>query len=140
MKARWRAAAICVAGLLAASGSANAQTSAPTAARLATLQARHATGIEGTVRVTPQGTGSMVNVVFSRPPARANESLMLMSGADCSDVMPHAATMVPLKPISGNSSRTLVSIPFSAFRSGHFLVDVRDATSHVQMVQACAHL
>jgi hypothetical protein len=118
---------------------ADAQTPTPSAALLATLEARHLSNVRGTVSVTPQGSGSMVNILFSQPLV-SGKSLTLMSGADCMDFAPRAATMVPLNAISGQTSRTLVAIPFSAFKARHFIVDVRNATSRAQLAEACAHL
>jgi hypothetical protein len=118
---------------------AGAQTPTPSPARLATLEARNVSGIHGDVRVTPQGSGSMVNVTLYGAPNGANQ-LMLMNGADCSEVTRRSATTFPLNAVNGTTSRTLVAIPFSAFASSHFIVDVRNATSRAQLLQACARL
>lgn len=129
-------------GALVVPGNLSAQTPTPTPspALLATLEARHLSNVHGTVSVTPKGSGSMVNVLFSRPLVSQNETLTLMSGPDCLDMARRAATMVTLNPINGRVSRTLIAIPFSAFRSKHFIVDVRNATSRAQLAEACAHL
>jgi hypothetical protein len=128
---------------------ASAQTPSPSAASLATQKARaflaalmerHASGINGTVRITPQGSGSLVDVTLSQPLGAA-KTMTLMSGTDCIDgVDRRAATMIPLNPITGKASRTLVQIPFSAFKPGHFIVDVRDATARTQLAEACARM
>jgi len=137
----WKILSLC--GLVWAFASplcASAQTPTPSAARLATLAARSEDNIHGTVRVTPQGSGSMVDIVLSQPLTPQERTLTLMSGKDCDLADRRQATMVPLNPISGTASHTLVSIPFEAFSSEQFLVDVRQATSHAQTAEACAHL
>jgi hypothetical protein len=129
-----------------ASPNAQSQTPTPSPALLATLEARNLSNIHGNVSVTPQGSGSMVRIQFTpQSLVSQNQSLMLMSGADCMDMARRAGTMIPLNAIAGNPvtgrvSRTLVAIPFSAFKSRHFIVDVRNATSRAQLAEACAHL
>jgi hypothetical protein len=135
---------IVLAGVLSAIALAvplhtGAQTPTPSPARLATLEARNISGISGSVQMTPQGSGTMVNVTFYGPVPVTNQ-LTLMNGAECSETTRRAETTIPLKNINGTTSSTLVAIPFGAFMSGHFIVDVRDATSRAQLLQACARL
>jgi hypothetical protein len=135
---RWKIAILAgVILTVAAPPYACAQTASPSAALLATLEARNASRVHGKVSVTPQGSGSMVNIMFSGP-LLGDQTLTLMSGADCNDLNRRAATTVPLNAINGSVSRTLVAIPFSAFASRHFIVDVRDATSRAQLAESCA--
>ena len=82
----------------------------------------------------------MIQVQLSQPLSPGTQTVTLMRGADCNDLARRAATTIPLKAINGMSSRTLVAIPFSAFSSGHFMVDVRNATSHAELAEACANL
>lgn len=117
---------------------ARAQTPTPTPAMRATLEASHLSGLRGSVSVTPQGAGSMVHVDLSGQ-AVSSESLTLMKGSECQDVVRRSATVAPLKPITGHVSNTLVAIPFSAFSSGKFVIDVR-STARAQQVAACARL
>jgi hypothetical protein len=130
-----------LAWVVLAAACANAQTPTPSAARLATLAARSATSeIHGKVSLTPQGSGTMVNVELSQPLTPGNQAVTLMSGSDCGAVIRRAATLIPLNNINGTQSQTVVAIPISAFTSGHFIVDVRNTTARAAMDEACAQL
>ena len=102
------------------------------------LEGRHGSGLQGDVRLTPQGNATSVVVTFRAQPI-TNESLRLVSGSDCLD-MRRSAQSIALNPISGRTSQTLVKVPFSSFRSHHFVVDVRNATARAQQAEACAKL
>jgi hypothetical protein len=126
-------------------GLASAQTSAPKAAHTHSpditvpLQERHGSGIHGTVTLHPQGKKTMVDVSMFSGPKHLRPALELYNGQDCVGTRPNKA--IPLNPINtGQVSRTFVDIPFSAFRSRDFVVDVRDATQRAQASEACARV
>ena len=123
-------------GLAAAPTVALGQSPAP--AISAPLQERHGSGVTGSVRLTPEGKATSVTVTFKAAPI-TNESLRLISGADCND-MRGSSPAIPLNSISGRTSQTIVNVPLSAFRSHHFVVDVRNATARAQRAEACARL
>lgn len=116
---------------------ANAQT--PTPAMRATLQAQHASGIRGSVSAAPQGAGTKVQVTFSTPLA-TSKALTLMSGEQCTDVLHESATTIALNPPQGRVSSTIVAIPFSAFSSRTYVVDIRNATANANQAEACARI
>jgi hypothetical protein len=117
---------------------ANAQTPTPTPAMRATILARHISRITGSVTATPKGAGTMVTVRFRGPLPTGPEALTLMSGADCTDVLQHSARSIALNPPQGPVSSTLIAIPFSAFTSGSYVVDIRNATARANQADACA--
>jgi hypothetical protein len=146
------AAAFLVGTWLAGALGAAAQTPLPTvslppqhslSAKLrhlnARLEQRHASGITGTVTAEPHGAQTLIRIQTATPPQQ-NLYVTVRPGSDCADMARRAATTTPLRPISGGVSSTLVSIPFSAFGSGHFVVDVRNATARAQQAAACARL
>jgi hypothetical protein len=135
---RWNI--VVLAGALSASAiavppCAGAQTPAPSAAGLATQQARNVSGVSGNAQLTPQGSGTMVT--FFGPVPITNPSTSI-NGAYCSETTRRAATTLPLTNVNGTTTNTLIAIPFSAFGPGHFMDAVRDATSQAQSLQACA--
>jgi hypothetical protein len=129
---------VLLAALLATG--ANAQTRSPAPAVRATLEARHGSGIAGSVSVTPHGTASLVTVTMRSPVDRRSRALTLMDGRDCSDAVRRDVTVATLNPVAGRVSRTVVAIPFRAFSSRSFVVDVRDATASAQRNEACGRL
>jgi hypothetical protein len=103
------------------------------------LQERHHSGMEGNVTLSPAGEQTKVTVLVpERPSTPAN--LTLHSGADCTDILGPSVRAIPLNPINGLASSTLISVPLGAFRSHHFVVDVRNATTRSQFSEACARI
>ncbi len=103
------------------------------------LEARHESGVHGTVTLSPQGNSTIVHVTMS-PPRAGRAIVTLRSGSDCQDAVA-ASSSIPLAPVlSGQPSRTIVAIPIASFKKSNFVVDVRDMTTREQFVQACAHL
>lgn len=105
------------------------------------LQARHGSGMSGTVTIQPQGPAKTVISVnmFNSPSLRP--VLTLHSGADCVDSAAASVRPIPLNPVSsGGISKTIVSIPFRSLSSSRYVVDVRDATERSRFVQACARI
>lgn len=117
---------------------ASAQT--PTPAVRATLEARHGSPIAGNVSVTPHGSASMVTITFTKPTTGASHALDLVSGSDCADALRRAPRPTTLNPVNGQVSHTLVAIPFDAFSSGQYVVDVRSATTAAGQLEACGRL
>jgi hypothetical protein len=115
-----------------------AQTPTPTPAMKATIQARHISRITGSVRAEPEGKFTRVTVMFNAPRPTSPQALTLMNGAQCTDRLNRTASMIALNPPQGNVSSTIVQIPFSAFSSGSYVVDIRNATSNAQLAEACA--
>lgn len=132
-------ALVTVSASLFAAG-ASAQTPTPTPAMRATLQARHGSAMTGNVSVTPHGANSMVTVTLSKPRSGASHALTLISGSDCADALRRTPRAVTLNPANGQVSHTLVAIPFDAFSSHTFAVDVRDATGAAGQLEACGRL
>lgn len=143
MQPRWSAALafVAAAAIMPAVGASAQSAPKPTPKPAITvpLQERNGSGVHGSVNVTPQGSGSSVQIQLSSPSPTVGVP-SLKTGADCIAASGRAATAVPLTPISGGFSRTIVAIPFSAFRSHHFVVDVRNATASAQASQACARI
>lgn len=104
------------------------------------LEARNGSAITGSVTLSPQGSGTLIEVsIFALPAFQPN--LTLYSGTDCLESATAASRPIPLNPVSsGQTSQTIVAIPLTAFKSQHFVLDVRDATSREQVARACARL
>lgn len=101
------------------------------------LEQRNGSGMHGSVSVRPQGSKSAIQIQLQSPSPTTGAPI-LKSGSDC--IAGRAAMSVSLAPISGGASRTIVAIPFSAFGSHHFVVDVRNATASAQASEACARI
>lgn len=102
---------------------------------------RHAAKNAMKVTLTPRGTKTLVGVQFLQRPTMQRMHMSLHNGKDCHDAGGSSSRDVALNPIgTGQISRTLVAIPFKAFSDGHYMVDVRDATSRAQAVEACARV
>ena len=129
---------VAAAALLAVMPAA-AQTPNPLPARLATIQAKRVLSkIAGTVRAEPEGQGrTRVTVMFNAPPP-APQALTLMNGSQCTDHLDRSANLIALNPPQGRMSSTVVNIPFSAFRSRSYMVDIRNATTQADLEEACA--
>jgi hypothetical protein len=117
---------------------AGAQPAAP--GMHAPLRPEHASGVSGDVSAEPQGAGTRVNVTFSGRVLPRHQALTLMSGAECTDRLSRSAKRIALNPVHGRVSSTLVAIPFSAFRSQSFVVDVREATAAASQSEACGRI
>ena len=116
---------------------AGAQTPSP--ARLATIQAKRVLSkITGTVRAEPVGKRTRVTVTFAAPGPSVPQALTLMNGAQCTDRLNRSATLISLNPPQGRVSSTIVNVPFSAFQSGAYAVDIRNATNNASLEEACA--
>ena len=119
---------------------AGAQTPTPTPAMKATLQARHLSRITGSLRAEPAGKFTRVTVIFNAPAPSAPQALTLHSGAQCTDLLDRTASSITLNPPQGRVSSTIVQIPFSAFRSQSYVVDIRNATANAALAQACGRI
>lgn len=129
-------ALLVAAGVLAGSP-APAQTPSP--ARLATIQAKRVLSkIAGTVRAEPVGKQTRVTVTFAAPGPSEPQALTLLNGAQCTDRLNRSAALISLNPPQGRVSSTIVNVPFSAFQSGAYSVDIRNATNNASLEEACA--
>jgi hypothetical protein len=143
-----RLALVCAAAIGFLCSAAGAQTAPSPAGSHAArqdvvvpLEQRHASGVKGNVTLHPQGSGTVIKVnMFSGPPA-LRPVLTIGNGDNCPDVEAASARPIRLKPINtGQTSRTFVAIPFDSFRKSNFVLDVRDATTRAQALEACARL
>jgi hypothetical protein len=95
----------------------------------------------GTVTLQRIGsTRSRITVKLANP-AAAGTRITLHSGQQCHD--PHVsatANQVVLNPVSQQVSQTVVALPLENLQSGHYLVDVQNATARGQFSSACARL
>lgn len=119
---------------------AGAQTPTPTPAMKATLQAQHLSRITGSVRAEPEGNYTRVTVTFNAPAPSGPQALTLHTGAECTDRLNRTASSITLNPPQGRISSTIVQIPFSAFRSQSYIVDIRNATANAALAQACGRI
>lgn len=116
-----------------------AETSSPASVTVP-LEERNASGISGTVTLSPQGNATMIHVTLFSAPSFL-PALSLHSGFDCMDAPGSASRPIRLNPVSsGGVSQTIVAIPIGAFHSSHFVLDVRDATEQERFAQACARI
>jgi hypothetical protein len=145
-----RALAVALATVvLAGSGAlAEAASTTPNAAALATKEAKAVlihlrdmgSGAEiGTMQLTPIGrTRTRVSLHFNGINT-SHSVVTLHRGADCNAAV---ARQFSLNPVSSSSqvSQTIVSLPLTDLRSGNYLLDVHNQTQAQQFAQACAHV
>lgn len=95
-------------------------------------------GMTGKVMLHPQGLKTLVTVyVFGRG-SRMHE-FSLKSGRDC--VSASATASMQLNPaLTGQPSRTIVSLPIGQLTSKNYMIDVRNAAARNRFREACASL
>lgn len=95
-------------------------------------------GAKGQVTIRPQGLKTVVTIrVFGKPKHR--HVFSLKSGTDCG-VLGTPASIALAPALTGQPSRTIVSLPIEALTSQDFVVTAQDATARQQFKEACAHL
>ncbi len=100
------------------------------------LRELEASGTNGSVTVHPQGLKTLVTVTVSGKPKRKHV-FNLVSGADCGILGAPAA--IPLTPaLTGQPSRTVISLPIDSLTSKDYVLTAQDATNRAQFREACA--
>lgn len=100
------------------------------------LEERHGSGVHGTVRLTPAGPKTIIDIKVNNP-ARLRSALTLDTGQDCQDSPGGAMHDIALNALSSaQASHTIVSIPIGSFKSKGFVVSIRDATTRQQLLDA----
>ena len=95
-------------------------------------------GTNGTVTMHPQGPKTIVTVTVNGT-SKHMHSFKLHPGSDCSSF--GAANSITLAPaLTGQPSRTIVSLPITNLTSSDYVVAARDATTHAQFQESCAHI
>jgi hypothetical protein len=96
------------------------------------------TGTSGRVIIRPQGLKTLVTVRVSGKPNHKHV-FNLKSGSDCGILGTPAS--IPLAPaLTGQPSRTVVSLPIGDLTSKDYVVTAQDATARQQFREACARL
>lgn len=88
------------------------------------------------VRLSP-GKAGRTHVLVVAPAVSKAAKLTLISGSDCGT---RGAARIGLARLVGGRSQTLVAIPFTAFKSGRFVIDIRDATNRARVEETCKSL
>ncbi len=97
-----------------------------------------ASGASGRVIVHPQGLKTLVTISVSGKP-RHRHVFSLHSGRDCG-IHGTAASIALTPALTGQASRTIVSLPIDALTSKDYVVTAQDATARQQFREACARL
>ncbi len=95
----------------------------------------------GTVTLQRIGsTRSRIRIQLTNP-AAAGTRVTLRDGRDCLEPrVTNAPRMMQLNPFTGRVSESIVQLPIESLRSGHYLLDVQNATARQQAIDACAQL
>jgi hypothetical protein len=135
-----KAAAAALLGFALPALAAGAQTPAPKDV-VVPIQARHGSGVAGTVTLHPDGHRTMINVNMFSGPAHLRPKLVLLNGRDCTEARLASTKPIPLNPVNtGQVSRTFVEMPIESFGKSNYVVAVRDATTRQQALEGCAQL
>ena len=95
-------------------------------------------GANGQVTIRPQGLKTVVTIrVFGKP--KHKHVFSLISGSDCG-VLGTPASIALAPALTGQPSRTIVSLPIEDLTSQDYVVTAQDATARQQFKEACARL